>query len=34
VQGFDVVQRIFARAEKAEYLTNEIAIRRATVVAG
>ena len=33
VQGFDVVQRIFARAEKAEYLMNEIAIRRATVIA-
>jgi peptidyl-prolyl cis-trans isomerase A (cyclophilin A) len=31
--GFDVVQRIFARAEKAEYLTNEIAIRRATAIA-
>lgn len=30
--GFDVVQRIYARAEQAEYLKNEIAIRRATVV--
>ena len=33
IEGFDVVQRIFARAEAAEYLTNEIAIRRATVIA-
>jgi peptidyl-prolyl cis-trans isomerase A (cyclophilin A) len=33
VQGFDAVQRIYARAEKAEYLTNEIAILRATVIA-
>ena len=32
VQGFDVVQHIFARAEQGEYLTNEIAIRRATVI--
>jgi peptidyl-prolyl cis-trans isomerase A (cyclophilin A) len=32
-EGFDVVQRIYARAEAAEYLQNEIAIRRATVVA-
>jgi peptidyl-prolyl cis-trans isomerase A (cyclophilin A) len=31
--GFDVVQRIYARAEKAEYLKNEIAIRGATVIA-
>lgn len=30
VQGFQVVQGIFARAEKSEYLRNEIAIRRAT----
>jgi peptidyl-prolyl cis-trans isomerase A (cyclophilin A) len=30
--GFDVVQSIYARAEQAEYLKNEIAIRRATVV--
>ena len=32
-EGFDVVQRIFARAEEAEYLENEIAIRRAAVAA-
>ena len=32
-EGFEVVQRIFARAEQAEYLKNEIAIRRAVVVA-
>jgi len=32
VEGFDVVQRIFARAEAQEYLKNEIAIRRAAVV--
>ena len=32
-EGFDTVQRIFARAEQGEYLTNGIAIRRATVVA-
>jgi peptidyl-prolyl cis-trans isomerase A (cyclophilin A) len=32
-EEFDVVQRIFARAEQAEYLKNEIAIRRAVVVA-
>ena len=32
VEGFDVVQRIYARAEEAEYLKNEIVIRRATVV--
>ena len=32
VEGFDVVQRIYARAEEAEYLKTEIAIRRATVV--
>jgi peptidyl-prolyl cis-trans isomerase A (cyclophilin A) len=31
VEGFDVVQRIYARAEAAEYLENEIAIRRAIV---
>lgn len=31
--GFDVVQRVYARAEEAEYLKNEIAIRRATVIA-
>ena len=30
--GFDVVQSIYARAEEAEYLKNEIAIHRATVV--
>ena len=30
-QGFDVVQRIYARAEAQDYLTNEIAIRRAFV---
>jgi len=30
--GFDVVQSIYARAEQAEYLKNEIAIRRAAVV--
>jgi peptidyl-prolyl cis-trans isomerase A (cyclophilin A) len=33
VQGFEVVQSIFARAEKSEYLRNEIAIRRAAVAA-
>jgi peptidyl-prolyl cis-trans isomerase A (cyclophilin A) len=33
VEGFDVVQRIYARAEEAEYLKNEIAIRRAIVIA-
>ncbi|HET6158274.1 MAG TPA: peptidylprolyl isomerase [Dongiaceae bacterium] len=33
VEGLDVVQRIFARAEESEYLKNEIAIRRAAVVA-
>jgi peptidyl-prolyl cis-trans isomerase A (cyclophilin A) len=32
VAGFEVVQRIFARAEEAEYLKNEIEIRRASVV--
>jgi len=32
VAGFDVVQRTYARAEAAEYLMNEIMIRRATVV--
>jgi peptidyl-prolyl cis-trans isomerase A (cyclophilin A) len=32
VEGFDVVQRIYARAEEAENLKNEITIRRATVV--
>ena len=31
VEGFEVVQRIYARAEEAEYLENEIAIRRAIV---
>jgi peptidyl-prolyl cis-trans isomerase A (cyclophilin A) len=31
--GFDVVQRIYARAEEAEYLKNEIAIRSAAVIA-
>lgn len=31
-EGFDVVQRIYARAEEAEYLQNEIVIRRATAV--
>ncbi|WP_119301257.1 peptidylprolyl isomerase [Dongia deserti] len=31
-QGFDVVERIFARAEETEYLKNEIAIRRAAVL--
>ncbi len=31
--GFDVVQRIYARAEAAEYLTNTIAIRRAAIMA-
>jgi len=30
--GFDVVQRIYARAEAAEYLENEIAIRRAAAL--
>lgn len=33
VAGFEVVQGIFARAERSEYLRNEIAIRRATVIA-
>lgn len=33
VQGFDVVQRIYAQAEKVEHLKNEIAIRRVTVAA-
>jgi peptidyl-prolyl cis-trans isomerase A (cyclophilin A) len=33
VQGFEVVQSIFARAEKSEYLRNEITIRRAAVAA-
>lgn len=33
-EGFDVVQRIFARAEATESLKNEIAIRRATVMVG
>lgn len=32
-EGFDVVQSIYARAEAVEYLRNEIAIRRAMVVA-
>lgn len=31
--GFEAVQRIFARAEQAEYLTNAVAIRRAVIVA-
>jgi peptidyl-prolyl cis-trans isomerase A (cyclophilin A) len=31
--GFDVVQRIYARAETGEYLKNEIAIRSAAVIA-
>ena len=31
--GFDVVQRIYARAEAAEYLENEVAIRRAATFA-
>ncbi|HEY1382615.1 MAG TPA: peptidylprolyl isomerase [Dongiaceae bacterium] len=31
--GFDVVQRVYARAEASEYLTNEIAIKEAAVVA-
>ena len=33
-EGFDVVQRIYARAETTDYLKNEIAIRRTAVVAG
>jgi peptidyl-prolyl cis-trans isomerase A (cyclophilin A) len=33
MEGFDVVQRIYARAEAAEYLTNTIAIRRAAIMA-
>jgi peptidyl-prolyl cis-trans isomerase A (cyclophilin A) len=33
VAGFDVVQRIYARAEQAEYLKKEIAIRRVIIVA-
>ena len=33
VQGFEVVQGIYARAEQAEYLKSEIAIRRAALVA-
>ena len=32
--GFDVVERIFARAEQAEYLANEIPIVRATIMPG
>ena len=32
-QGFDVVQAIYARAEEAEYLNSEIAIRSATFIA-
>jgi peptidyl-prolyl cis-trans isomerase A (cyclophilin A) len=32
VAGFDVVQRIYARAEEAEYLKNVVPIRRATVL--
>ena len=32
-QGFEAVQGIYARAEQAEYLENEIAIRRAVVIA-
>ena len=32
VEGFEVVERIYARAEAAEYLTNEIAIKRAVAV--
>ena len=32
VEGFDVVQRIYARAEEAEYLKNAIAIRRAAIL--
>jgi peptidyl-prolyl cis-trans isomerase A (cyclophilin A) len=31
--GFDVVQAIYARAEAGEYLQNQIAIKRAAVVA-
>ena len=31
--GFDVAQRVYARAEAAEYLKNEIAVRRAAVIA-
>ncbi|HJR22237.1 MAG TPA: peptidylprolyl isomerase [Dongiaceae bacterium] len=31
--GFDVVQRVYAGAEAAEYLKNEIAVRRAAVIA-
>jgi peptidyl-prolyl cis-trans isomerase A (cyclophilin A) len=33
VQGFDVVQRIYALAEQTEYLKSAIAIRRAVAVA-
>jgi peptidyl-prolyl cis-trans isomerase A (cyclophilin A) len=33
VQGFDVVQSIYARAEETEYLRSEIAIRSAVEVA-
>ena len=33
VQGFDVVQAIYALAEQTEYLKNAIAIRRAVAVA-
>jgi peptidyl-prolyl cis-trans isomerase A (cyclophilin A) len=32
VEGFDVVQRIYARAEEAEYLKNAIAIGRAAIL--
>lgn len=33
VEGFEVVERIFARGEAEEYLENEVAIRRALVTA-
>ena len=32
-RGFDVVERIFARAEPREYLDSEIAIKRASILA-
>ena len=32
-EGFDVVERIYARAEAADYLENEIAIRSTAVIA-
>ena len=34
VEGFDVVERIYARAEATDHLNNEVAIRSATVATG